>query len=806
VSYISGLLGRSNLLKARHNLHLPPRLPISRSRARGADRKGGVIKPLQDAVPATSIEYVEDTSGAPASSIDVFAILVAVLRRWKLITAVTLSALIAAYGVLKFVPPVYKSTVEILVFDPQRQIDAAVQKPISPFIDAVGNDAMSTEINIIKSKSVALRVAKELGLDRDPEFQSHNRFAWLAKWLGLLRLDRADGKTAETIGRTEEEKTEELDEAADVLRGRLQVWQEAYIIFVSVTSQDPIKAQRLASTIANDYLAGQREARQEALQRVATWLKGRVDDLQSRVLETESSIEKLKAELGSRDTGFDDVSEQQMSELNRALMTAHADVAEQRARLEQARHVIDTNGGTQSSESSQSVQSVISAPSDIQSIPELAASTELTALRQKRTELSWRAADLQNKVGERHAQVIALRAELAGINKQINAEVEHILGNMKNAYDIAVRREHALEADRQRLTGARGNSETYVKLQQLRRIADADRSLYESYLSQYNEIAERRTVQDASARIISPATLPRSPSSSHRILFYALGGVLGLGGSFLLAFLLEYRFGIKTGTEIEQSFGRPVLGIIPLVQQRRSRGALYDRLLHRMVDQPLSQFSEAVHAMRISLELSNATPKVVLITSALPAEGKSTVAMLLAASSASSGKKTVLLDCDLRQQATSEVFRTTRRLGLSELLRGTAELMDVITEDPATKTYVIPAGCMVPNAADLLMSQRMRDLIAELRGEFDYIVMDASPLLPVVDALALATVADKVLVIVEWGQTSRATITEAFKILRPEAHRIAGVVLNKVDVKQLQAYGYRGGYHYRSVGKYLSNA
>jgi capsular exopolysaccharide synthesis family protein len=160
----------------------------------------------------------------------------------------------------------------------------------------------------------------------------------------------------------------------------------------------------------------------------------------------------------------------------------------------------------------------------------------------------------------------------------------------------------------------------------------------------------------------------------------------------------------------------------------------------------------------------------------------------------------------MRQQATSEAFRTKSRLGLSELLRGRAELMDVITEDPGTNTYVIPAGCMVPNAADLLMSQRMRDLIAELRGEFDYIVMDASPLLPVVDALALATVADKVLVIVEWGQTSRATISEALKVLRPEAHRVAGVVLNKVDVKQLQAYGYRSGYHYRSVGKYFSNA
>src|SRR5260370_6540143 len=239
--------------------------------------------------------------GAPAPSIDLFSILAAVWRRWKLITAITLSALTATYGVLQFVPSLYKSTVEILVFDPQRQIDAAVQKPISPFVDAVGNDAMSTEINVIKSNWVALRVARELGLDSDPEFQPHTGLAEFAERLVFSRLGQADN-TAQSIGGTEEEKAEKLDQAADALRGRLQVWPESYIIFVSTTSQNPIQAQRLASTIANDYLASQREARQEALERVATWLRGRVDDLQSRVLETESLIEKLKAEIGIRDT------------------------------------------------------------------------------------------------------------------------------------------------------------------------------------------------------------------------------------------------------------------------------------------------------------------------------------------------------------------------------------------------------------------------------------------------------------------------------------------------------------------------
>ena len=372
---------------------------------------------------------------------------------------------------------------------------------------------------------------------------------------------------------------------------------------------------------------------------------------------------------------------------------------------------------------------------------------------------------------------------------------------MNNSYDIAVRQEQSLEVNLKSLT-AHANSEAYVKLQQLQRVADADRKLYESYLSQYNDISERRTLQDASARIISPATLPRSPSSPRRNCSTQLAGYWALVAVFsLLSAGIFFAPVSGLAREIEQSFGRPVVGIIPLVQTRKAHDTSYDRLIHRMVDEPLSQLSEAVHAMRISLELSSANSKVILVTSALPGEGKSTAAMLLAASSASSGKRTVLIDCDLHQQSTSEAFRNTRQPGLSELLRGTAKLTDVITKDPVTKTYVIPAGSMVPNAADLLMSQWMRDLITALRSEFDYVVMDTAPLLPVVDALVLTTVADKVLMIVEWSKTPRASLYEAFKILRPEAHRIAGIVLNKVDLNRLPGYAYRGGYHYYSVGK-----
>ena len=761
------------------------------------------------------MEDFEGMGGGRAPSMDLLGTLKGLLSRWKLVAVITLAALIATYCVVKLVvPSQYKSTVEILVFDPQQQIDATVQKPISPFVDAVGNDAINTEINILKSKSVALRVASELGLDSDPEFQPHEfHIGAVASWLGtaaerlglanlaerlgladlterlgianladrlgLTRLGQADDNPEQPVSAAQQ-KAERLDEAADELIKRLDIWQDSYIIYASARARDPYKAQRLASTIADDYLATQQEARQKALGHVAVWLKGRVDNLQSRIAETEASIDKLKAQSGFRDVEVDKVKQQQIGDLNTQLMTARAEVSDKSAQLEQARHVIAANG-------------------DIDSIPELTRSPALTDLRKKKMELNWSLADLQKKFGEHNPQVVSARAALASVDKQINAEAQNIVGGMQNAYDIAVRREKSLETNLQSLT-ANLNSDTYIKFQQLRHAADSDRKDYQSYLAQYNNIVEQREMQSVSARIISPATFPRRPNSN-RLKYYALGGMAGFGGALLLAFLLEYfKPGLRTSAEVEQSFGFPVVGFVPLMQRQKAHGARYRQTLGRMVNEPFSHLSEAVHGMRIGLELSNARPKVILITSALPGEGKSTTAMLLAASSASSGKRTVLLDCDLRLRSTSEALQSKHRPGLSDVLRGKAAVEDVLLEDPATKISVIPAGSKTLNTADFLMSQEMADLIATLRDSFDYIVMDGPPLLPVVDALALATVADKILLVVEWSRTPRASISEAFRVLGQEASRVAGVVLNKVDFDALPGYG---GYSYR---KYFNHA
>jgi len=731
--------------------------------------------------PAPSINLAPHASGGGggAPTTDITDILKKVLRRWKLIIFTTVLALVSMHGVLKVLPSLYKSTVEILIFDSRQQVDDAVQKRVTPFdVDGI---AMNTEVEIIKSKSLALRVAQDLGLDQDREFQPRSRLAVWAERAGLQDVGWLEARQ-QTVD-DPPAKAQLLDRAAQVLVQNIHVERKpfSYVLEISATSQDPAKSQRLAQTVADDYLASQREARQDALQRVASWLKGRLDDLQSRVLETEASIERLKARSGLSDVGVNqNISEQQISDINKQLTLARAEVVDKRAQVEQASRIVKSG--------------------DIQQIPEVMASSVISQLRVQQSELARRQAELSTKLGERHPDVLIVHAQLADINKTINAEAERIIGNMRNAHDSAVRREQSLAEGLKMLTAARGDSADYVKLQQLRRLADADRKLYENYLSQYNELSTRETLQTANARIITSAILPAAPSSPRPMLFYGFSGVLGVGLGVAIAFIREcLQSGVRTGADVEGTFGYPVVGLIPVATAvSRHRRVEYLGLAQSIVEAPRSLFSEPVHAIRIGLKVSHGgqEPKVILITSSIPGEGKSAAAALLAASSAGAGQRTILVDCDLRHRSISDAFAKNLP-GLAEILTGVATVAEVAVKNSATGTYVIPAGSPVRNPADLLASLRMRDFIAQLRDDYDYVVLDASPLLPVVDALGLASMADRILMIVEWGRTPRAVVAEGLKLLRPEAHRVAGVVLNKVDIKQFRSsrFGYPYGYY-----------
>jgi len=260
-----------------------------------------------------------------------------------------------------------------------------------------------------------------------------------------------------------------------------------------------------------------------------------------------------------------------------------------------------------------------------------------------------------------------------------------------------------------------------------------------------------------------------------------------------------FQTGVRMGAEAEQMFGYPVVGNVPLVRRpgplRFRRSAGNRSLVQAAVREPLSPFSEAVRTIRLAVRFSNPDhhPKVILVTSSLPGEGKSAIATLLAVSSAGAGQRTVLVDCDVRGRTVSRDFGE-QRPGLTDLLSGSADLASATLRDADSGCHVIPAGSKMRNPGDVLASRRMGEIMARLRREYDYIVVDTPPLLSTVDALALASMADKILVTIDGSYSHTDSVAEAFRILRPETRRIAGIVFNKVTPDQLRRYGYVDAY------------
>lgn len=749
------------------------------------------MTPGNSMLPIASI--APSSEEAPSSNPIDFAWLAGVpLRRWKLVLAAPVLTLLAVAGILRLMPAVFQSSVEILMFDPRQQdLNPGAQQVASVrAFDIIGTN---TEIAIIKSQTMMEDVVKDLKLDQNPEFQQASSADAHRGWLdspmlsGLMTRvhgflgDKAGPVDADSHGvdagdaaRSQEHR---IAIAAGMLRDHYVIERLplSYIMTVSARSHDPLLSKQLAETLVRDYFADQKKDRQKGLVQMEAWLAAKLAELKARSTETGVAIEKLKVESGVDGSAKDSLVDRQISDLNTQLATAHSEVADKKARLEQ----IDQQGD--------------GADTGL-NLPDTASSV-IAQLRMQQTALTQQEAELRAKFGAGHAAVIAITAQLANIRQAINDEAGRLRSDLQARYDLAVRREQTLRDEIQKLTSGRDSSGDYEKLQelkQLRQAGDANAKVYDSYLARYSEIESSKSVIDTNERIISAASVPTEPISPRRKLFYMVGGGMGVAFGLLLAVVIEMTStGIKMGAEAEQTFGFPVVGNVPMYRfGKKLRQSRAQTLALSILNEPLSPLSEAIRTIRVCLRLTNQmeNPKVVMVTSSVPGEGKSTLSLLLATSSAAAGHRTILIDCDIRGRSISRDFGA-QQLGVTDVLAGKADLMSVISRIPETDCFVLPAGSVIRSPGDLLASPRMAAIIARLREEYDYIVIDTPPLLAVVDGLTLAGIADKIIVAIDGRTTRPSSVGEAFRLLRPEARRVAGIVFNKAEPDQLRRYG-----------------
>lgn len=651
-----------------------------------------------------------------------------------------------------------------------QQIDTVLPSPT-----IVDRETVESQIQVIGSRHLAGKVIDELDLAEHPDFAPGGLAALAGQLRAVLRrtlpkpladlVPPADpARSPSPAGNPERELL------IDALLKRVEITREgqSHVIGISATSRDPVTAASIANRFAELYLKNQVASKGEAVARAGTWLQDRLADLRETTLDAERAVERYRAQAGlieGSNTGT--ITSQQLSELNTQLVGARARQAAARPRLVQAEQLIaDTDA--------------------LRTAPQVMDSETITGLRRREVELQQRIAEAQTSLGVRHPVLVTLKTELGEIQRSISAELQRGVAMLRNEVAALDAHERALAAAIDELQqSSAGLNERQVRLRELEREASANRALFEAFLGQSKETAAAAQLNEPDAQIVSPAEPPASSSFPNRGLFLALAlaGSFGIGSG--LALLLQQLDRSFRSTEQVEQHNLSVLAMVPAfgrdAAQRRRPGTY-------VVERPRSAFTEAMHSLKTSLDLGRDGGKPVLITSAYPGEGKTTLAVGFACSAAAAGRRVVLVDADLRRRSASRALGLADRPGLADVLSGEFPLNEALRTEPRSSLTVLPAGFVTGGVQQLLANPGLPELLSRLGNDHDLVVVDSPPVLAVSDTRLLASQAVQVVYVVRWGRTRRETVMAGLRQLVSTDARVAGIVLNAVDLRRYGGY------------------
>jgi len=724
-----------------------------------------------------NLDEPASTGRAPAAAestslLDFRGLWLIVRRGIRLIGAIVGAVLIATTAALVIIPPRYSATAVVLV-DPRQPRVTSSESVLS----GIGSDAAAVEsqVDLISSSALAARVVKRLDLIDDAEF---NNISMAQRLAALVGIESGDTETEfNWILRRFQDKL-------DVRRRGL-----TYIIEITFTSVVPGKAARIANTIAETYQDDQRAAKFDATMKASSLLNDRIEELRARVREAETAVANYKAENHLVDTtGGTTLVQRQIETLNQQLILARASTAEARARLDQVQQITSRSGNTDT-------------------LNEALQSPVIANLRSQYAEVARSEAELASALGSQHPTLQRARAQLADLRRQIDGEIARILAAVRNEYEVAKSREASLEAD---LTQFKDQAARFnhadVHLHELQREAQANRTLFDQFLARSKETTEQQSLQVPDARIVAPALAPVRPTRPSTPLLLLVAAAVSLTLGVGLALVLEHLDrSYRTIAEVEHGLSMPCLGLVPLADGAarggvlstlfgRARGFLAARSLARAVlDAPSSPFAEGLHSVRLRLRTASRRDvgQVVAVVSAMPGEGKSIIAANLAHACAKAGLRTLLVDGDLRHASLSAAYPGAKA-GLVDVLSGGLGIKAAVLQDPRSGLSVLAGGARgeTVNALAETDDVRLGAVLDQCRKMFDLVIVDSPAILPVAESRRLLDCADRALLVIEWRRTARDTVIEALNALGEGVDKIAGAVLNKVDVRKYRLYDY----------------
>ncbi len=415
-------------------------------------------------------------------------------------------------------------------------------------------------------------------------------------------------------------------------------------------------------------------------------------------------------------------------------------------------------------------------------------SLTVRALRDNLARATRREAELLTKYGSLHPELIKTRAEIADIESQLTGEIQQIVASMKNELKVAEERERALGINFAQLKEQQSVSkEVAIKLRDLEREAETSRRVFETFLIRYKQTTETQELHLPDARIVEKADVPTVPASPKRKQIALIGLVAGLGLGLGLALVLELMAtGLSRPDDADTTLGVPHLGSVPLLK-RQSDGLLDPgQSLRVVLASPHGMFARMIGQVYAELERlrSDPAPRIILVASSLPNEGKTVIAANLALASAAAGSRTLLIDADMRRSKLSQQQGLDQAPGLLDAIAYGQDFESVILMDTVSGLAVIPAGGggrISLSPIEALEAPAFGQRLARLKAHFDTIIIDAPPMLPVVDARILADYADQIVFVVAWQRTPKAMIRQAARLLGANSAKISGMILNQVD-------------------------
>ena len=632
--------------------------------------------------------------------------------------------------------------------------------------------AMDTQIHVLQSDAIAKLVIAKLALDSNPAFAG-----------------KAAGPAGQPMATPDDAAMRRAAGFVGAFHHSLQISSipRTRLLEIRFSSSDPVLAAKVVNTVIDTYIEQNYKTHLEATTRTADWLAQQLSELQMKVEQSQEKLVRYQKEHGI--LGIDEkqnIVTSKLDELNKELTTAEGD------RMQK-----------------ESVYRLASS-GDPDLLSNLDPASPLIKLRSQEDDLHRQIAQASVNFQPSYPKLQELNNELAAVQTDIKVEVQRLSEKYKKDYLAALEREKLLRASLEnQKTQENQLNESAIEYSLLKRDVDSNRELYEGLLQKLKEAGVMTGLRSSNVRIVDPASPPGVPSSPNIPRSLLMSLLVGLAGGISLAFILESRdTTIHSLDQAQMITSLPSLAYIPLATGSskallRAKRPVPAAALASAA-QPKSQLAEAYRALRTSILLSRVgqTAKVLLVTSALPQEGKTTTTVNLAIVLAQHEARVLVIEADMRRTGISQLFGLQSKIGLSSVLTETTELEDAIQPIPGVPNLsLLPAGETPANPAVLLGSARMRDLLGTVGAKFDYIIVDSPPVLSVTDAVLLSKVSDSTLLVIRAGVTDKAALRRVCDVLAHVDARMVGMILNAADTTDPDHYYYGGRY-----GEYYEDA